>query len=83
MKIKFIERDTPEWDFMWAELAKHEYNKDNEQPTVCEFCGETWQYMDTAIYDKQWQHCFRHRMHPKFDGKRCYLQFPVSQNFKP
>ena len=68
----FIERGTPEWDRMWAELAKHPLNTGLDKPTEAEFECEYWEYMGPGV---QGGHCFRHRCHPK-TWKREYVIVP-------
>ena len=80
-----VERDTPEWDRMWAWLGDHVWNCDYPHPTVCENENEVWQYMGTEIRPNSaghgggsaMCHTFRHRAHPRFAGERRYLACPV------
>ena len=34
-----------------------------------EHYGEEWQYMGTSRRDGTWQHCFRHRCHPRTNAR--------------
>lgn len=81
--IGFVKQDSPEWNYMWSELARDELNKDNEDPVSCENFGECWEYMDTSWYGDKIQHCFRHRMHQKLYDSRHYIKVPASSNFNP
>ena len=77
------ERETKEWLYMWEELAKHPINENCPEPTVCENDGETWQYMDTAMYtDGLIRHCFRHRMHPNYEHGSFYVRITASSDFE-
>lgn len=77
-KLVFVESGSPEWDHMWAVLAKHPSNRALPEPTVAEHFEEIWQYMGTVKVPARWFlnpfkwfqrkpqyiHCFRHRQHP-------------------
>lgn len=71
-QITIIKEDSPEWNEMWEQLAKHPLNADNPDPYSCTYVHETWQYMGTS----NGEHTFRHRIHP-ITKKREYLRFPV------
>jgi hypothetical protein len=79
--IYFAERDSPEWDSMWAWLGRHPINQGIDEPTVAPDpeWGECWQYMGTeeTWSDGRWFHCFRHRHHP-VRQERVYLRCPAS-----
>ena len=79
-KTLFVSIDSKEWEYMWTSLSEHEDNKDCKDPFACENYGEHWQYMGTSTYDEKLQHCFRHRMHPKFNDRR-YVRINVSEGF--
>lgn len=51
----FVEPNTAEWQYMWAELAKRMGGD-----TAQEHNGEVWQYMCS----EDGKHHFRHRDHP-------------------
>lgn len=70
MKLFSVKRDTPEWDYMWQELAKHPINKGIKEPTVSYNDGELWEYMGSYVFDKKNSiHEFRHRCHPKTEER--------------
>ena len=79
--MEVVNRNTSEWNYMWDRLAGFYLNKNNEQPCVCMNYGESWQYMDTSIYDGQLKHCFRHRLHP-LTNNRQYVKINASEEFK-
>jgi len=70
-----VERDTPEWDYMWGRLADLPVNAGLPQPTVAfhDDAAEAWQYMGTERHGSKWLHCFRHRCHPRTNGRLCEL----------
>jgi len=82
-QMLFIENNSEEWNYMWSELAKHDYNKDNKEPTVCSNNYECWQYMGTSVSNEEFKHEFRHRMHPDLNDRRIYIRITVSDNFNP
>lgn len=68
-----VARDTPEWDRMWSAIL----DKDYVSPS-----GERWEYMGTVLLEGgPWVHQFRHRQHPNGDGRRHYIDVPLSQEF--
>ena len=75
--IFWVEKGSDEWNRMWAALARLPLNRNQKNPSICACQGECWQYMDTAIYDGQVQHCFRHRLHPETHTRE-YVFIPVS-----
>ena len=81
MEQLFIDSEQPEWAYMWGLLAKHPLNAGLEEPRVAENHDETWQYMDTSIYDGEPMHSFRHRCHPRTQD-RAELYFPVSHDLR-
>lgn len=77
MEMLIIKRDSPEWNWMWSQLASHPLNEGIEESTVAlnTLNGEAWQYMgsyrgkDGTVVSE-----FRHRSHP-FDNERRYIKF--------
>ncbi len=65
MDIVIIERDTPEWDYMWQWLESHPINEGIKDPRVAVNGNEAWQYMGSARQDNKVISEFRHRCHPK------------------
>lgn len=65
----WIEQGTEEWDRMWKALAELTINVGQDDPMECRNDCEYWQYMGTEfrgdVNSKKWQHCFRHRCHPR------------------
>jgi hypothetical protein len=76
-----VEKDSEEWHYMWGKLAEQEENKEDKKPTVCMYYGERWQYMGTSVNGKTLKHSFRHRMHPRFNGSRHYINIDASEKF--
>lgn len=66
--IEEVQRDSDEWNRMWAELASKNINS-GDADCVHPETLESWQYMGT----KNGVHSFRHRHHPA-TGKREYLE---------
>ena len=79
--ILFVERNNPEWDYMWHQLADLPLNKGQKVPTVCLNSGEGWQYMGTSEEAGQLKHCFRHRCHP-VGNSRVYVHIVVSPSYQ-
>ena len=77
--IFWVKRGSEEWNYMWKKLAALPLNKNQKNPTVCACEGECWQYMDTAIYDNEMKHSFRHRLHPATRARENVF-IPVSSN---
>lgn len=82
-----IERGTPEWTYAWdALMAK---TGDPDPSGRCPDCGEEWVYMATEVPVGSGQeavsgslhHVFRHRHHPKTQGRR-YEFIPVREMVK-
>lgn len=81
--LKFFDRGTREWDYMWERLAELEINQGLPDPTVAfdNNTAEAWQYMGTERHGRMWLHTFRHRCHPR-TGDRVYERVPVSRRCK-
>ena len=75
-EIYRVKKDSPEWNYMWDELAKNPLNAGQPDPFDCESEGECWQYMDSGYVNNKWVHEFRHRYHP-VTKLRWYLRIPV------
>ncbi|WP_155621637.1 4-diphosphocytidyl-2C-methyl-D-erythritol kinase [Aeromonas hydrophila] len=71
MKGFEVQRDSHEWNRMWAELASKDINSGDTECVHPETL-ESWQYMGSSCG----VHSFRHRNHP-VTGKREYLQIPA------
>jgi hypothetical protein len=75
MDIVLIERNTPEWEYMWQWLESHPINENIEDPRQAVNNNEAWQYMGSARQDNKVIHSFRHRQHPRDNGRKdlsCY-----------
>lgn len=66
--IEEVQRDSDEWERMWAELASKNINS-GDSACVHPETLESWQYMGT----KNGVHSFRHRHHPA-TGKREHVE---------
>ena len=73
----FIEPNTPEWLYMWAELAQDELNTNLEEPETAHNDGEEWQYMGSETDGETAMHYFRHRNHPR-TNRREYVSINSS-----
>jgi hypothetical protein len=77
--VRFVDSESPEWYYMWEQLARHPINRDQADPTLCENNGESWEYMGTELLpNRQWIHKFRHRMHPVMEDEYTYVDVPTS-----
>jgi len=73
--VFYLKIGCKEWNYAWEKLSEHIMNSDIEHPTKADNEGEAWQYIDTAFYDNELQHCFRHRCHPKTNCREnVYIQ---------
>jgi hypothetical protein len=81
-RLRAVQRDTAEWDYMWELLGLHPINRGRASPTVCfnGECSEVWQYMGSAEVGGVWAHQFRHRMHPGTGQREC-LDVPATLAF--
>ena len=75
IKIHFVDRNDPEWNYMWAV-----FGKDCEAYNM----GESWQYMGTVenTYSKSYWHEFRHRNHA-VTHSRMNIKVAASDNWNP
>lgn len=64
MELIIVQKDSPEWEYMWSWLENHPVNKDIEEPRVALHEGEAWQYMGSFKNKDKVVHEFRHRKHP-------------------
>lgn len=80
MDLVLVERDTPEWDFMWEWVEQHPINEGIENPRLALNFGEVWQYMGSYRQDNKVIHSFRHRQHPR-DNQRINLSVNASDKF--
>jgi hypothetical protein len=80
MDLVIIERDTPEWDYMWEWLEAHPINEGIEEPRLALNNNELWQYMGSYRQDNKVIHSFRHREHPR-DNQRKNLTCYASDKF--
>ncbi len=74
MQATEVQRDSDEWNRMWAELASKEINSGDTECVHPETM-ESWQYMGT----RHGVHSFRHRNHP-VTGEREYLNIPATND---
>lgn len=65
MELVIIEKDTPEWDFIWSWLENHPINAGLEEPRTALNEGEAWQYMGSFRNKDKVVSEFRHRNHPE------------------
>lgn len=82
MDFILIERESPEWQYMWEWLAQHPINEGITEPTVAEYHGEAWQYMGSVKQGDKAVHSFRHRNHPR-TNLRYNLELASSATFTP
>ena len=80
MDIVLIERNTPEWEYMWQWLESHPINEGIEDPREAVNNNESWQYMGSYKQDNKVIHSFRHREHPR-DNQRKDINFYASDKF--
>lgn len=82
MEMLIIKRDSPEWNWMWSQLASHPLNEGIEESTVAlnTLNGEAWQYLGSFKNNNEVIHEFRHRSHP-LDNERHYYKFRASETF--
>ena len=80
MDLVLIERNTPEWEYMWQWLESHPINEGIEDPREAVNNNEAWQYMGSYKQDNKVIHSFRHREHPR-DGQRKNLVCHASNKF--
>lgn len=80
MDIVIVERDTPEWDYIWDYIANHPINEDVDEPRVALNQGEQFQYMGSFRQGDKVIHTVRHRSHPKNNDK-VNLTFNASDKF--
>lgn len=69
MEYIIVKQESPEGEFMWDWLAKHPLNEGLEKPMEAMNEGEAWQYMGSYKHENKVIHEFRHRNHPKINGK--------------
>lgn len=67
-----------EWDFAWTALKAHFHAPDFAEYNPA--ASECWQYMGTRLVADTWEHCFRHRMHPR-TNRREYFTVLASDAF--
>ena len=82
MEFALIERDSPEWEYMWKWLAEHPINKSLDEPSVALNDGEAWQYIGSYKQGEKVVHEFRHRFHPVTKEKKL-LSVSASKDFTP
>jgi len=85
--ILLVKRNSNEWHHMWSKLAKHKSNRELQDPTVADNCGEIWEYMETVEtrflwFGKRYIHRFRHRHHPASDSAMS-INVLASDTFHP
>jgi hypothetical protein len=68
MKLVLIQKDSPEWDFIWQWLENHPINHGIEDSKLAYNKGEVWQYMCSYMNENKIIHTFRHRCHPTTNG---------------
>lgn len=67
----FATRSTRQWFEAWDDLVAAGYAVSQAHPES----GEDWQYMGHwPLEHDQWAVDFRHRMHPRHEGRRVYLR---------
>lgn len=71
------EHERSEWDHMWKSLVMV-WNGDTAELNAS--FGECWQYMGTTLSGNNWEHVFRHRMHPR-TKKREYFRVMATLEF--
>ena len=64
MELVIVQKDSPEWEYMWNWLENHPVNQGLEEPRVALHEGEAWQYMGSFKNKDKVVHEFRHRNHP-------------------
>jgi hypothetical protein len=66
-----------EWSAMWSALIGHWHG---DAADYNDRYGESWQYMGTELRGDNWEHVFRHRMHPK-TNRREYHRILASPDY--
>ena len=80
MDIVIVERETPEWQFIWDYIAKHPINEGIIAPELSTNNGQTWEYMGSYRQGNKVIHSMRHRSHPR-DNQRKDITFHASEKF--